>query len=1111
MPSLSIFPALVILMTATLSIADPIRVLILDGRNNHDWAGTSDSLRSTLESTGRFEVEVSTAPELEFPRIPHRAPREEDKPALAEVRKQFEAALKASGAKQALAEKWRQWSPDFAAADVVVLNYNGDDWPEPVREGYLEFVRSGGGTVLVHAANNAFRNWDEFNDLIGLGWRPALFGKALKIDPETGAAIFPPVTELPNGGSSSHGSKHPFPIVVRAPEHPIMQGLPARWMHASDELYHNMRGPAANLTVLSSAFSDPEQRGSGLHEPITWEVSYGKGRAIVTSLGHLWPGDVALDPLHCVGFQTVFARSCEYAATAAVTLPIPDGFPSEDEISVRRPSSVNWEERQIADSLARVSMLEKKEADPYCRLTPEEELASFEIAPGYVAELFAAEPDVQEPVLTVWGGDGAMYVAEMRSYMQNVEGEGTKTLRNGRVKRLVDTDGDGRADQVTIFADNLNLPRAILPLGDWIAIRESDTLDVFAYRDSDGDGVSDEKKLLYEGGTDGRHNPDKSVEHQDSGLLWNLDNHIYISYNSERYRYVTGTWEREKQPGHWTQWGLTHDDAGDLYWITNSEPVLRAYVHPRYWEIARRLSTKNLGSGDPVPLPAPYDAAFRSAHSICLLNDRGGAAPATRGFTSACGQSVYRGAKFPHDARGNYFFCDPTIHVVRRAHLTKPGAMIHLEKAEPEGEEFFRSSDINSRFINTAEGPDGCLYVTDMYRGIIQDAPWLNPDNRKTISANGLDRNVQHGRIWRIRHQDQAPGSSPKMLGESTLALVRHLGSEAGWWRSTAQKLILLREDRDTVAPLLDGLARFSSNPLERLHALWTLDGMEKAGPELLADVIRDRDPRVRRAAVQIAEPLLNQQKVLEEIAVPLAADPDPEVAKQLILSIGIQDGHPLSDAHLEVVQKAARRHPEAAGVRLATTLTLWGMEDLPLVTDVQTGKAFEPAANAAWKIMLGNWQRGLEFPKDMDDTHRRAIMSGEVQYFQSCATCHGPDGRGLAVPGTELLLAPSLTDSARIKGDPAHLIPVFQHGLMGPIDGKTYQAGFMAPAKALGIERTDRLAELITYLRYVYGDEAGMVTKAEVDAANKLHEKRTAPWTDEELKAIELLVDPEK
>ena len=351
--------------------------------------------------------------------------------------------------------------------------------------------------------------------MIGLGWRPASMGVALKVDDKTSKVYEVINKDLPNNGNSGHGSKHPFQIKVRAHNHPIMNGIPHAWMHASDELYHNMRGPAKNLTVLSSAYSDPKERGTGLHEPMTWEVKYGQGRVIVTSMGHLWKGDMRngkFSALQCVGFQTIFNRSCEYAANSTVTLPVPTSFPSAQQTSLKEANQINWGQKSPSETAAAKFMKKKKAENPYCMLTPEEELATFELAPGYVAELFASEPMVQEPVLTVWDADGALYVAEMRSYMQSVSGEGTKTMKNGRIKKLVDTDGDGKADKATIFADNLNLPRMILPLGDWIAVRESDTMDIIAFRDNDGDGVSDEKKALYKRGPVARNSPGKSVE-----------------------------------------------------------------------------------------------------------------------------------------------------------------------------------------------------------------------------------------------------------------------------------------------------------------------------------------------------------------------------------------------------------------------------------------------------------------------------------------------------------------------------------------------------------------------------------------------------------------------
>ena len=914
------FIAIPILTLLSFLHGEKIPVLIIDGQNNHDWISTTDSLHATLQATQRFAVEIETAPQTKSIKG-IRAPKSDAQDYIKEAYKSFRKVQQEAENKNKVSEgaEWEKWNPFQGKHQAIVLNYNGREWTQETKEAAVKFVKEGGGLVLVHAANNAFRNWDAYNEMIGLGWRPAKFGDCIKWEALKNKAYVACVD-----CASGHGSRHPFQVTVRQSDHPIMQGIPAQWMHGKDELYHNMRGPAKNLTILSSAYSDPKQRGTGEHEPITYEVKYGKGRVIITTMGHFWNGQTDWDGLHCVGFQTIFARSVEYAAIGKVSLPIPKEFPGTDQVSFLEPHLVSWtssEERSESESTAQ----DKKTQNPYAILTPEEELETFELAPGYVAELVAAEPQVQEPVLTVWDGNGAMYVAEMRSYMQDENGTGTKTLRNGRIKRLVDLDGDGRMDKSTIFIDNLNLPRIILPLDDWIAVRETDTMDVVAYRDTDEDGVADESKMLYERGPYSRNGPKTSVEHQDSGMLWNVDNQIYITYNMERYQFTDGTWRAEKQPGHWTQWGLTHDDYGKLFWIDNTNPLKSAQFHPKYWKTVHRLA-KNLPAGDPVSIGKSYEPAFTKATSICLTGDRGGQVNAVRGFTSACGQSIYRGNKFPYDSRGAYFFCDPTIHVVRRAYVEYPDGKLMLRKAEPEGMEFLRSSDFNSRFINTAVGPDGCLYVTDMYRGIIQDAPWYNEGNREFARKTGVNKHIQMGRIWRIRHKDHQPlMEKPQMLDESTEELVRHLQNPIGWWRDTAQKLILLREDREKVIPLLEGLFRFTQSPLPRMHALWTLDGMKALSPEIKKEALADRSPILRRAMIQMIEPDLTKEI---DLLLPLQKERDPRVAEQLIFTLGTID-HPEAE---KMIQSLASNHLADQGVMLATAVSLWGKRDLPFV-----------------------------------------------------------------------------------------------------------------------------------------------------------------------------------
>jgi mono/diheme cytochrome c family protein len=622
-------------------------------------------------------------------------------------------------------------------------------------------------------------------------------------------------------------------------------------------------------------------------------------------------------------------------------------------------------------------------------------------------------------------------------------------------------------------------------------------MDVRWYRDSDQDGVADENGLLYERGGYGRGNVGTSVEHQDSGLVWNLDNHIYISYNIERYRYTDGDWKAEKQRGHWTQWGLTHNDVGDVYWIHNSDPMVFPHLHPRYLTNLMRLAGKEI-YGIPIDMGKPYAPEFMQVKSLCLLNDRGGSASEVRSFTSACGQSIFRGNKLPWADNGRYFVVDPTIHVLRRANLIKKDGLDFLEKTEEGDGEFLRSADINSRFVNTAIGPDGCLYVTDMYRGIIQDAPWLSPGPREAIVEAGLDKHIQKGRIWRIRHKDHVPGPRPNMLAESTVELVRHLEHDNGWWRDTAQKLIILREDRAAVVPLLKGTAQFGKKPLTRLHALWTLEGIGVLDQEFVARCYADREPMVRRAAIQIAERWINDTETVEGFK-ELAHDRNAEVAMQLVLTLGMSEGAVRPRAE-ELIQLAARKHIANRGMVLAAGISLWGKNDLPLVRAIEEGKELDASTVAEWRSALVNWNRGLVFPKDMDDTHRRLVRDGEVKYYQSCVVCHGADGKGLGVAGTEMKLAPSLVDSPRVKGAPEKLVPVLLHGLVGPLDGVTYQAGFMAPGEALGLTREKDIAEVLSFIRYAWGGKGGPVTEADVKTIRSATKERTTPWTQAEL-----------
>lgn len=284
--------ALIVVTLASATAAAPIKVLIVDGQNNHDWKGTTPWLKKQLEDTGKFTVETATTP-----------------PAKGDM---------------------SQFKPDFSKYDVVVSNYNGDPWSDATKAAFETFMKNGGGFVAVHAADNSFPEWKAYNEMIGVGgWG----GRSEKSGPYVNYWEGKIIKDLTPGKGGSHGAQHEFIVETRDASHPIMKDIPAKWLHAKDELYDRLRGPAENLTVLATAYADPKTNGSGKHEPMLMVLNWGKGRIFHTTLGHARPeGKVAME---CVGFITTFQRGTEWAATGKVTIPVPKDFPTADKVSIR--------------------------------------------------------------------------------------------------------------------------------------------------------------------------------------------------------------------------------------------------------------------------------------------------------------------------------------------------------------------------------------------------------------------------------------------------------------------------------------------------------------------------------------------------------------------------------------------------------------------------------------------------------------------------------------------------------------------------------------------------------------------------------------------------------
>ena len=299
-----------------------IRVVLIDGQNNHDWRSTTPLMKKVLEESGRFVVDVATSPQIPSLPKPNKPKNENDEEAVAKYKEalaKYEAALpKFNEELKSAQSKYAKWHIHFDDYDVVVSNYNGQPWPKQINTELEERLKAGKiGLVIVHAANNAFGGWKEYNQMIGMGWRDKNYGKRLKLDDEGKTHIVPAGQD----GSTSHAYTGPFKVIVRDQGHPVTKGMPLEWMHARDELYDNLRGPIENVHVLATGIA-PAGKGTGVHEPMIFTISYGKGKVFHTPMGHDVTG------MRCLGFVTTLQRGTEWAATGAVTLPIPSNFPS---------------------------------------------------------------------------------------------------------------------------------------------------------------------------------------------------------------------------------------------------------------------------------------------------------------------------------------------------------------------------------------------------------------------------------------------------------------------------------------------------------------------------------------------------------------------------------------------------------------------------------------------------------------------------------------------------------------------------------------------------------------------------------------------------------------
>ena len=718
-------------------------------------------------------------------------------------------------------------------------------------------------------------------------------------------------------------------------------------------------------------------------------------------------------------------------------------------------------------------------------VSPGEAIKKMHLEEGFVVKLVAAEPLITAPVAMSFDKDGRIWVVQMNDYMPDTLGTG-ENQPTGKVVILSDKNNDGAMDEQKIFLDSLVLPRAICLIENGILVAEPPKL---WYYEIENDKPV--KKIL----VDSSYAEGGNVEHQPNGLLRAMDNWIYSAKSAKRYRKKGNKWliERTHFRG---QWGITQDDYGRLFYNNNSENFLGDEFAPGLG--ANNINQKKVTGFNEKIVPDNKVYPARPTTGVNRGYMKGVLDSSLRlvNFTAACGPVIYTGDLFAKEYYGNGFVAEPSANLIKRNILSYKGYEVKGKQANTE-KEFLASEDERFRPVNLYNGPDGALYIVDMYRGIIQHKTYLTPYLKSEIRQRGLTQPLNCGRIYKVVPANKTTANVKITTDTSTLLnLLQHPN---GWVRNQAQQLIVDSKYTQLGSSLRSLLSQMNK-PLTLVHALWSLEGLGVLQARDVLPLLKVNDWTIRMQALAVLPSIMNRNNYQQFLP---------------ILNSMMNENDTLALPYIAFLANPVQRfYPKAASELLITLTRKYGTSAYvadAIISNLQNKEAafykealrINPDTTAAINKRLKKVLDDIVKAKNSSNAKKleKEFPRGVAIYKSVCQTCHGSDGNGVTA------LAPPLNNSEWVVGDKNRLASIVLYGLTGPVSvsGKLYKApeinGDM-PGIGQNKEFSDEdIAEVLSFIRSSWNNKAGKVLAEEVNNARNKNKGRQNPFSSEELK----------